>query len=182
MKAYMSSDISTNLEKTPFLSAQEAEGGSSGSSISATHQRPRKRLYQIFSIHSILIVLYTVASALVIRWNSHPCVKPETGGAHLEHPKYLLIHCLVLTDLTINYASKVYMAMHESPYVGPPSPKVDGAWSDLMGNMSIRVSESELAQNGQKSVLLPGGGHLAWLGAFHQLHCVVSLSKTLEPQ
>lgn len=46
-----------------------------------------------------------------------------------------------------------------------------------MGNMSIRVTESELAQNEQMSVRLPNGGYLAWLGVFHQLHCVVSFPQ-----
>ena len=42
-----------------------------------------------------------------------------------------------------------------------------------MGNMSIRVTKEELDAHGQTSVELPGGGYLAWLGVFHELHCVV---------
>ena len=42
-----------------------------------------------------------------------------------------------------------------------------------MGNMSIRVTKAELEAHGQKSIKLPGGGYLAWLGVFHELHCVV---------
>lgn len=102
-------------------------------------------------------------------------------GRNLEYRRCLLIDVPVLKDLKINFAPKIHMTMHESPYVGPPSPKVDDAWSDLIGNTSIRVTESELAQNGQKSVRLPGGGYLAWLGAFHQLHCAVSSSTISTP-
>ena len=69
--------------------------------------------------------------------------------------------------------------MRESPYVGPPTPELDVAWRDLMGNMSIRVTNAELKHTGQKSVELPQGGYLAWLGVFHELHCIVS--KPLFP-
>jgi Mycotoxin biosynthesis protein UstYa len=65
--------------------------------------------------------------------------------------------------------------MHDSPYVGPPSAPLDMAWQSLLANMSIRVSKAELERHGQNSVALPEGGHLAWLGVFHQLHCVVSV-------
>ena len=65
--------------------------------------------------------------------------------------------------------------MHDSPYVGPPSVDLDRAWQNLVANMSIRVTKAELERRGQSSVALPGGGHLAWLGVFHQLHCVVGL-------
>ena len=64
--------------------------------------------------------------------------------------------------------------MRESPYVGPPTPELDVAWRDLMGNMSIRVTKAELERTGQRSVELPQGGYLAWLGVFHELHCIVS--------
>lgn len=37
------------------------------------------------------------------------------------------------------------------------------------------MSENELTRNNQTSVPLPnGGGFLAWLEIFHELHCVVS--------
>ena len=65
------------------------------------------------------------------------------------------------------------MKMHESPYVGRPGIAIDKAWQDLLGDMSIRITKAELEQNDQTSIELPRGGYLAWLGAFHQLHCVV---------
>ena len=54
-----------------------------------------------------------------------------------------------------------------------PSPQIDEAWDKLMAPMNIRVSAEELERSNQESVSLPGGGKLAWIGAFHQLHCVV---------
>jgi len=46
-----------------------------------------------------------------------------------------------------------------------------------MTNMSIRVTKEELDAHGQTSVALPGGGYLAWLGVFHELHCVKMLRQ-----
>lgn len=41
-----------------------------------------------------------------------------------------------------------------------------------MNDMAIRVTADELAVHNQKSVPLPDGGYLAWMGVFHELHCV----------
>ncbi|OCL07609.1 hypothetical protein AOQ84DRAFT_294757, partial [Glonium stellatum] len=35
-----------------------------------------------------------------------------------------------------------------SPYAGGPGGDVDDSWHDLMGNISVRVTQSELNQNG----------------------------------
>ena len=66
-----------------------------------------------------------------------------------------------------------YLAFQDSPYVGPPAPEVDDAWSQLMMPMAIRVNEAELKAGEQHSVELPDGGYLAWLGVYHELHCIV---------
>lgn len=66
------------------------------------------------------------------------------------------------------------MTMHESPYVGVPAVDIDLAWQALLADINIRVTKEELDRHDQMSVQLPGGGHLAWLGVFHQLHCTVS--------
>jgi hypothetical protein len=47
----------------------------------------------------------------------------------------------------------------------------------LLNNMSVRVTADELAAHGQSSVALPNGGYLAWLGVFHELHCVKMLRQ-----
>ena len=77
----------------------------------------------------------------------------------------------------MKYKPQFYTKFNESPFAGPPSLNTDAAWHDLMGNMSIRVTKAELEAHGQQSVQLPGGGYLAWLGVFHELHCVVSLGS-----
>lgn len=66
------------------------------------------------------------------------------------------------------------MNLTNNPFAGDPHPDIDASWEKLLGNMNLRVTEQELAANGQESVHLPeNGGQLAWLGALHELHCVV---------
>ena len=82
---------------------------------------------------------------------------------------------LAIEGLSIQYGPKLYTDFEKSPFAGPPDPGVDKAWHDLLAKTSLRVSGSELAQSNQTSVALPeGGGFMAWLGAYHQLHCIVS--------
>lgn len=72
------------------------------------------------------------------------------------------------------------VAFQDSPYTGSPSASTDRAWHDLMSKMTIRVTSQELERGNQSSVELPDGGHMAWLGVFHEMHCVVSASDGLE--
>lgn len=66
-------------------------------------------------------------------------------------------------------------------YSGPPSDKIDQAWNELFEPRDIRISSTELEANERTSVQLPdGGGHLAWLGVFHELHCVVRFELVLN--
>lgn len=79
-----------------------------------------------------------------------------------------------MTDLKFIYGPKRFTAFQDSPFTGSPSPESDRAWHDLLSNMSVRVSREELERGDQTSVELPDGGYMAWLGVFHELHCVVS--------
>ena len=73
--------------------------------------------------------------------------------------------------------SRPFVNLTDNPYAGEPSQKTDDAWDILLGNMNIRVTTEELAKKSQTSISLPeGGGHLAWLGLFHELHCIVRFS------
>ena len=69
------------------------------------------------------------------------------------------------------------MTMHDSPYAGTPSAKIDEAWQKLLAGINTRVTREELEQQGQTSVQLPDGGYLAWLGVFHELHCTVRVAE-----
>lgn len=80
-----------------------------------------------------------------------------------------------VAGLTITYGPKLFKNLTINPFAGAPSPEIDKTWSELLAPMNIRVSKAELKSNGQTSVALPeGGGYLAWLGVFHELHCIAS--------
>lgn len=79
-----------------------------------------------------------------------------------------------MTDLNFIYTPKRFTSFQDSPFTGSPGPESDRAWHDLLSNMTVRVSREELERGNQTSVELPGGGYMAWLGVFHELHCVVS--------
>jgi len=64
--------------------------------------------------------------------------------------------------------------MRDTPFIGQPSTSVDDAWSKLLHNMSLRVTDAELEKQSHTSIPLPRGGNIAWLGVFHELHCIVS--------
>ena len=67
--------------------------------------------------------------------------------------------------------------MRDSAYIRPPGDRVDQAWNDLLGNMSLRVTDAELLSHSQTSIPLPNGGFLAWLGVYHELHCLKLLRQ-----
>jgi hypothetical protein len=76
------------------------------------------------------------------------------------------------------YTHSLFRNLTGNPFAGPPVPEIDKSWEELLDNMNMRVEKGELERNGQASVPLPeGGGHLAWFGAFHDLHCIVSMSR-----
>lgn len=79
--------------------------------------------------------------------------------------------------LAVQYEFRLYENFVDSPYAGVPSEESDAAWSNLIANMSVRVTDKELAAHNQTSVSLPNGGYLAWLGGFHELHCVKLLRR-----
>ena len=82
-----------------------------------------------------------------------------------------------LPGLTTHFVHRQYGMMRDSPYVGAPTLESDQAWDILFSNMSLRVSASELSQHSQSSVALPEGGYLAWLGVYHELHCMKVLRQ-----
>ena len=86
---------------------------------------------------------------------------------------YVLIQ-IAINHLGVAVAPKAYDDFEKSPFAGLPSPSIDASWHYLLEPTTIRVTSEELAQSNQTSVTLPGGGYMAWLGVFHELHCIVS--------
>lgn len=82
---------------------------------------------------------------------------------------------LAVLQLPIKSDPQLYDNLNHNPFVGPPTSRVDAAWHDLLDNIHLRVSKEELERAKQSSIELPeGGGHLAWLAVYHELHCLVS--------
>ena len=74
--------------------------------------------------------------------------------------------------LVVEYEMKKFEPFPTSIFSGEPRPESEEAWHNLMTNMTVRVSQEELDAHDQTSIPLPNGGYMAWIGAFHELHCV----------
>lgn len=81
-----------------------------------------------------------------------------------------------IQDVNIRLEQVVFHNLSNSAFAGPaPDPGIDDKWKKMLSPMNMRVTEEELRRTGQQSVPLPEkGGYLAWLGVFHELHCIVS--------
>ncbi|KAI0197960.1 hypothetical protein F4808DRAFT_437229 [Astrocystis sublimbata] len=109
--------------------------------------------------HLFLVLLYTLLFICFL----------SGGSGTLMHPNN------ALKNIRFRWQPTMSITAGASPFAGGPSDAVDKAWSSLMESISIRVTQDELNRNGnhQTSINLPiGGGNLAWLGAFHHLHCL----------
>ena len=147
----------------------------------ATKERPLKAILYPLTLHSALIIAYTAAFFLAFHFESR-CADPPTSlhrnafhSLSSVNPADLLA---AISNLTFRYVPMSYTDFEISPFAGPPSPAVDKAWHDLLAKTAIRVHGSELQNSNQTSIALPaGGGFMAWLGVYHQLHCIVRLAR-----
>ncbi|KAH8602300.1 hypothetical protein B0O99DRAFT_708021 [Bisporella sp. PMI_857] len=80
-------------------------------------------------------------------------------------------------NLTVRHSQESQNLYAFSQYAGPPAPNIDKAWHELLSPIDIRVTKEELERNNRTSVELPEGGYLAWLGVFHEVHCVKLLRQ-----
>lgn len=130
------------------------------SNDSNSPSKPRSISYWAFLVHLAIICLYTTAYIIAVRGR-------DRGFALLND---------TIQDLNVQVRPTEYVVAGASTYAGGPTADVDGAWHRLLANISIRVSDEEIARNGDRtsSVRLPAGGQMVWLGVFHQLHCLVS--------
>ncbi|KAK7744119.1 hypothetical protein SLS53_003640 [Cytospora paraplurivora] len=113
-------------------------------------------------IQVLLLILYTVVSLAIIHRATHTDSDPD-------------VHAFA--GLAVRYKFRLYDNFVDTPYAGEPTAEGDEAWHTLLNNMSVRVTAEELAAHNQTSVALPNGGYLAWLGVFHELHCVKMLRQ-----
>lgn len=112
-------------------------------------------------------MLSSVSSALtrhsILKVSIHDCLAPKSAVNVLD-PAF--------PGLVVDYEFRKFEFFPNSTFAGEPRPESEEAWHQLMSKMAVRVTSEELAVHNQTSVSLPNGGYLAWLGVFHQLHCV----------
>ncbi|KAK1759955.1 putative Tat pathway signal sequence [Echria macrotheca] len=158
------------IENEPLLENQYHNGEESSEKSSGEHRyqpqkpnRPSRRWWLYAGLVQLLLIsCYTAGSYYVIRATIDTDSVPD-------------IHAFA--GLAVKYKFRLYDNFINSPYGGEPTAESDAAWHTLLNNMSVRVTAEELAAHGQTSVALPRGGYLAWLGVFHELHCVKMLRQ-----
>ncbi|KAK6592477.1 hypothetical protein H4I96_11708 [Botrytis cinerea] len=142
-------------ECKPFLLDEELSEDKKLRNIRDNSNLPLRVVF----LHLSLISLYTIVFILGMRQSAFSI------STSVHHP--------ICTNCSPDLPS--------SPYAGPPSESVDQAWHDLLKDMNIRVTTEELEKSDQKSISLPeGGGHMVWIGAHHQLHCIAENASTME--
>ncbi|MCJ1327360.1 hypothetical protein MMC10_004029 [Thelotrema lepadinum] len=66
----------------------------------------------------------------------------------------------------------------DNPFAGPPRPKLDEAWHNLLKNDNIKIPESSLHALDLTSIHVEGSSEvLASLSAFHALHCLKKIRQ-----
>ncbi|KAK1755396.1 hypothetical protein QBC47DRAFT_188879, partial [Echria macrotheca] len=89
----------------------------------------------------------------------------------------------VLFDALLEFKNNtLYRPVTNPPYVGPPSPEIDAAWKELMGPVTVFLSDDEvdLFPDHQLRFYPEYGLHKAFVTVFHDLHCVNLLRKALS--
>lgn len=188
-------------EQEPFLlhekdnntepSPKSSKGDVRGPHSSSTWKTWRLQLLA----HGLLITIYTLLTLTFILINntSSSSSAPPPRKPHHPHTIHHIISSTSLTssiqptaaisNLALSYTTSLFQNLSQSPFAGKPSPEIDAAWEDLLAPMHIRVTATELRRTNQESVALTeeeGGGYLAWLGVFHELHCIVRISVIVE--
>ncbi|KAN0076206.1 protein of unknown function (DUF3328) domain containing protein [Elaphomyces granulatus] len=85
----------------------------------------------------------------------------------------------ILPGVSEDYEDVIFKGSlwYKSPYKGPPTPKVNQAWHDLMAYGTIRVTADDILRIGHNlsAVQYPpsaGGGYLAVAMGTHHIHCL----------
>jgi Mycotoxin biosynthesis protein UstYa len=155
-------------ESDPFLALGDKEENSSLESLPVEKLKRSKSRWILF--HVALVALYSVITAsLLLFFDGKSCRTIYTDAGSLK-------------NLDLQYETRSFMNLVENNRYteDPAASNVDTAWNNLLRRMHIRVTAAELAHRNQTSIALPeGGGYLAWLEVFHELHCIVSSATRL---
>lgn len=169
---------------SPLLLEEEDPFDDTARTISERRRKRTKRpSSRSILIHGALIFLYTVVSMMVMRTNTADELSSHGWLSVTLRRLAIDIILAAIRGMTIEYRPQLFQNLSNNPFAGPPSPAIDEAWAELLAPMNIRASKAELDRNDQTSVALPdGGGYLAWLGVFHELHCIASAHSKERPQ
>ncbi|KAI0543321.1 hypothetical protein F4679DRAFT_590600 [Xylaria curta] len=160
----------TTLEEQPLSLSDESD---------PTKQLPRWNLGRGSCLSNYFINMYIlclhliIAVLLAVLW-LHPDIHNSSfinSNGTWSPPKEF-----VKFQITSYWPSK-----HSSGslYGGPPTSEQDAAWDDVFSSMYFAASREEVLKAGEiiddKTVEVTGGGYLATLGVYHELHCVRQL-------
>ncbi|KAI1123320.1 hypothetical protein F5Y10DRAFT_251998 [Nemania abortiva] len=131
-----------------------------------------KRIYFIV-LHGIIIALVIIL--LIVTGPAKSCrtaTAAQSWSPVQQHVEY---------ELQREYASEDT----HSNFAGPPTPEQDHAWDELERPSFFRVTRQELERAGssfENITELVGGGYVATLGVYHELHCVRQLRFYLSKE
>ncbi|KAF4624107.1 hypothetical protein G7Y89_g14064 [Cudoniella acicularis] len=127
-------------------------------------QKPRIKPYLV---HGCIVSIYTIIFGFFV-WKQRHYSKLNQ-----------IIHSPA--EDALHYEATIFNAelRIDSPFVGPPSPEVDKAWSDLLYYKNVRVSGDDLRRINKTSIPVPGEEDSYWaaLSMMHELHCVKRLRQ-----
>ncbi|MCJ1326642.1 hypothetical protein MMC10_003307 [Thelotrema lepadinum] len=116
----------------------------------------------VWLVHTLLLTAYSLLFLLSVYGTAG-----DRNGEKLSYSPAAKVIELTneIIDTRFNVTSK---------YTGKPSRELDDAWTNLVGNLHIRVSSEDLEQMKEKSIPLSDekGGYLVGLDVYHQLHCL----------
>ena len=138
-----------------------------------TFQSGQSRMnWSLVTIHGVLLSLYSLVTLAII-WNL-------TRKEHSSPPRCSEVFPAV-DDLEIEFQKSNTEVYEMSGYHGTPNAEMDRLWEDLIRSRFIAVSHDELERSGRTSIAIkPEGPYLAWLGIFHELHCLVSVCQVFN--
>ncbi|EME81790.1 uncharacterized protein MYCFIDRAFT_215482 [Pseudocercospora fijiensis CIRAD86] len=154
------------------LGTNDDDGGESGKPA-RQHQH-----WASSTVHVLLLAIQSTAIAFLVLYialSSTPNNSDAVCGAQLSpYSPYIDTNVLQYTTFT-----EENHLMQPSPYRGQPTPDIEMAWKELWRLPRIQFPESKLSALNKTNVDLYthaapqyGGGVLAILNVFHELHCL----------
>lgn len=168
------------MENQPFLHPDSRED--TEEVHEPRHRSFRKNLQPGHLVHFLIFATYTFGYIVLLLIHFRPSVTPFATSLYCKR-QLQISSCLrtyiysAIDRLRLEFVGKPYDDFEQSPWSGKPSAALDGAWHRLLEPTTIKVTEEELLRSNQSSIEFPNGGYMAWLGVFHELHCIKMLRQ-----